>query len=158
MGKISPRKMKEYERKEFQNALHVALHHIYKHKNPTLFADFLTESEQIMLVRRIAIAKRCIAGESVEAIRRELGVGITTVTAVEQWLRARFAEYRATLQPLYEKLRAQERRQRPIIPNSFRWLRRKYPTHFLLFNLLLDDIDWGEKRERETPRKRRQYN
>lgn len=126
------------------------LHSIGKRGQPSLLADLLTESEQIMLVRRVAIAKNLIVGKTIHRICQELHVGITTVMSVERWLQEKFTEYRTALPPLYEEARelALARKERPIIPYTFRWMRRKYPMHFLLLNLLLDDIDW-EKGKRE---------
>lgn len=126
-----------------------------KKGQPSLVADLLTESEQVMLVRRVAIAKNLIAGKTIQHICQELHVGITTVMSVERWLQEKFGEYRSALPPLYEEMRekALARREPPIIPYTFRWMRRKYPMHFLLFNLLLDDIDWerGEQKPKNSP-------
>lgn len=126
-----------------------------KKGQPLLVADLLTESEQVMLVRRVAIAKNLIAGKTIQHICQELHVGITTVMSVERWLQAKFAEYRMALPPLYEEARerALAQKERPVIPYTLRWMRRKYPMHFLLFNLLLDDIDWerGEKKPKNSP-------
>ncbi len=131
--------------------LMTVLQSIGKRGQPSLLADLLTESEQVMLVRRVAIAKNLIAGKTIHRICQELHVGITTVTSVERWLQEKFTEYRTALPPLYEEARALAlaRKERPIIPYTFRWMRRKYPMHFLLLNLLLDDIDW-EKGKREA--------
>ena len=54
-----------------------------------LVSDLLTKSEITMLARRIQIARRILAGQSVNSIRKELRVGIHTIAAVERWLHER---------------------------------------------------------------------
>lgn len=156
-GKVSPwaltKRTKEALRKELERACEC----IRTHKDFPLFLDLLTESEWIMLARRILVAKRLIAGHVPYVIQRDLKVGQATVTSIDQLLKSRFEEYRKTLPSLYEELyekAREERRKRPIEPTSFRWLRRKYPLHFLLFNMLLDDINWkkgSSSRHRPKP-------
>lgn len=114
-------------------------------KSVHLLLSLFTESEQVMLVRRIQITKRLIAGRSSIAIRRELRVGQATIENMQQWLKKGLPTYQKVFHDLYEELCRKERQSRPIIPYSFRWMRRKYPMHFLLFNLILDDIDWEKE-------------
>ncbi len=143
-GKISPKTMGTKKKQELEKELLRALEKIRKEKNVSLFLSLCTASEQVMLARRIQIAKRLLAGKNSLSIRRELRVGQATVDGVEQWLRKSFNVYQKVFHDLYEELCRKERQSRPIIPYSFRWMRRKYPMHFLLFNLLLDDIDWSK--------------
>lgn len=146
-GRLSPRKIPLHKKESLRKELLRACECIRKSKDFTLFLDFLTEGEHIMIARRILIAKRLIAGMTIRDIRRELDVGQATIESVHRWLRARFLEYRSVLPSLYQELKEQaqqEKRKAPLIPYSFRWIRRKYPLHSLIFNLLLDDIDWTQ--------------
>jgi Trp operon repressor len=154
-GKVSPKKLQRQEKELLRESLLKALQRIGQEKDMGLVLEILTESEQVMLARRIQVAKHLLAGESQGEIRAALRVGQATVESVDRWLRGRFEEYRQTLPTLYKETRereVEERRGRPIEPYSFRWLRRKYPLHFLLFNLLLDDIPWGH-RQKGKPRR-----
>ena len=48
--------------------------------------DLLTESERIMMGRRIIIAQRLLEDKSYLEIKRELGVGMDTIIRVHRWL------------------------------------------------------------------------
>lgn len=144
-GRVSPKKIPLHKKQNLRRELLRACDCIRKSKDFTLFLDFLTEGEHIMIARRILIAKRLMTGMSIRDIRRELDVGQATIESVHRWLRVRFLEYQSVLPSLYQELKEQaqeQKRKAPIIPYSFRWIRRKYPLHSLIFNLLLDDIDW----------------
>jgi uncharacterized protein YerC len=147
-GKVRLRNLRSAERKRVRCELLQALEHIHRRKDFPLFVDLLTESEQIMLSRRIRIAKMLMMGMSAREIGSSCSAGLPTIRSIDRWLRSRFDDYRETLSTLYAILQEdvrKERRQRPIIPHSFRSLRRKYPLHFLIFNILLDDLEWGAK-------------
>lgn len=96
--------------------------------------DLLTESERIMLGRRIIIARLILKGVSYEAIRRELGVGYATIRRVAKWLHDEFPGYERALEGLEKEMdkRAIQIEARDD-PFSFAALKRKYPLHFLLF-------------------------
>lgn len=157
MGKVSPRKLSQRNQDALDNELLKALREILRKKDPELLLVLLTQTEQMMVARRIQVAKRLLAGWTIREIRRDLSVGQATVEAVEKWLRQQFTDYRDVLPSLYEELRkqAQERRRaQPVVQYTFRWLRRKYPLHFLLFNLLLDDLEFGRKKKKQPAKHR----
>lgn len=52
----------------------------------SLLRQLLTDSEVVMLGRRLEIASRLRRGESYIAIRNELGVGFATIQSVARWL------------------------------------------------------------------------
>lgn len=141
-GKVSPKTIGTKKKQELDRELVQALATIRKEKNVRLLLSLFTASEHVMLARRIQIAKRLIAGRSSIAIRRELRVGQATVDSIHAWLQQNAGDYQKAFRDLHEELRRKERQSKPIIPYSFRWMRRRYPMHFLLFNLFLDDIDW----------------
>lgn len=141
---------------------------IIKQNNPELFLELLTASERVMIVRRIQIAKRLIENYNFDVIRRELNVGQATIESVEKWLSENFSEYQSILPSIIEDIKreAQEKRRRqPMYAYSFRWIRRKYPIHFYLLNLILDDINWNNENSKPqkpqttpyAPKKNRSY-
>lgn len=96
--------------------------------------DLLTQSERIMLGRRLMIARLLLRGETYESIQRRLGVGRTTVSRVERWLQDEFPGYEQALAGLEKEM--DKRAVRAEIkdnPFSYAALKRKYPLHFLLF-------------------------
>ncbi|HVW67306.1 MAG TPA: Trp family transcriptional regulator [Candidatus Peribacteraceae bacterium] len=104
----------------------------------TLLRLLLTESERIMCGRRIQIAKLLLAGCSHKMITEKLKVGLTTVQNTERWLREA-GEYHATFPDLYAEFRTLKSGQFiKKYGGSFTSLQKKYPLHFLLFSLLID--------------------
>ena len=107
--------------------------------------DLLTESEIVMLSRRLEVARLLLSGESYHHISGQLGVGLTTVYGVDEWLQKKFKEYRAVLPPLFkmndEDIKKNFGTRIPLDPLSLRAIRKRYPAQSLLLNLLLGDPD-----------------
>lgn len=149
MGKLDFRKLSKEDLVDLEDELWKTLKGMrdLKRDPSVLFRDLLTMSEVIMLARRIQIAKLLMCGSSVHAICSTLSVGISTVQSIDRWLREKFQDYRDVLPQLYRQTRAlqesKDRKRVLIEPYSFRWLRRKYPLHSLLFNAILDDLHFG---------------
>ena len=101
-------------------------------KGRAFLEDLLTESEVTMFARRIEIARRLLRGLSFDEIKSELHVGRQTIAAVDRWLDGKLHGYRAELCP------AGRRGGAPVLSYTFESLRKKYPAHFLLINILLD--------------------
>ena len=122
-------------------------------KTKQFLKDLLTPSERVMLGRRILIAQMIIQGFTVDEIRARLGVGTTTIVNVRTWLEDEFPGYERAVA---EMERAYKRRG--MKPLSFAWLRRKYPLHFLLFNIAEELFSSQEhtQRKRTRTRKRKQ--
>ncbi len=98
--------------------------------------DLLTPSERIMLGRRIVIAKHLLSGKTYQDIQVELKVGSDTVWKVHRWLLDSMPGYEDALKGMQQEF--DKRKQRAKIgsaPFSFKAIKRKYPLHFLLFNL-----------------------
>ena len=112
--------------------------------------DILTPSEIVMFIRRIRITKKLLRGNTYEDIRRELGVGYTTITAVDRWLSKKFESYRQVITPLLQKEDKKGGRSLPWEEGSFKALRRRYPLHFLFLNVLLNDIEWNIPKKKVT--------
>ncbi len=152
MSKIEYAKLPPEERLALSEELRASLLHLPQKSDIVGFLfDFLTQSEQVMLARRIRIAKHLLSGKTHHEIRAELRVGFDTIRLVHGWLEEKFTNYRAILPPLLEeqkgksKTSGKHRYRIPLDPNSFRGLRKRYPAHFLLLNLLLGDPDVYEE-------------
>ena len=91
----------------------------------------LTESERIMLGRRVQIARKLLNGETSRSISADLKVGLDTVFKMEKWLDAEF--------PGYEKMLAQvpgasdKEEKKKLRQDLWAQMKKKYPLHFLLF-------------------------
>lgn len=102
------------------------------------FKDLLSESESIMLSRRIMIAKCLLDGMTYEEIRSRMKAGHDNIAKVHNWLVRGFGGYEKAVREFNKALDRRGINKIPVAPYSFEWLRRKYPLHFLLFNLFLD--------------------
>lgn len=91
----------------------------------------LTESEIIMLGRRIQIARRLLLHESQAEIQIGLHVGQTTIEGVEKWLQKKLPGYRRNFYVAKKKSRGKDL-------SADHTLRQRYPTEFLLISLLLE--------------------
>jgi len=111
-----------------------------KEQNASLLALLLTDSEKLMLMRRVHIAKLLIQGMSVEEIKKRLEVGAATVGTVERWLREHFADYRSALAGVYDDVRRDIEERGDVQIHSLGWLRKKYPLHFFLISLMIEDM------------------
>jgi len=101
------------------------------------FKDLLTLGEMVMISRRIQIAKMLLDGQTYETIKSKLKVGATTVSQVERWLNNGFGGYKTTIKKYknkYSNFKKSEINIEP--PFSLTSIRKKYPLHFLLLNLL----------------------
>jgi|SRR3989344_2551104 len=159
MGKLDFRKLSKNDLVDLEEELWKTLKGMRAlKKDPSLlFRDLLTMSEVIMLARRIQIAKLLMCGHSQQDICSKLCVGLSTVQSIDRWLREKFEDYRDVLPDLYRKTcalqRQKDRKCAPIDPYSFRWLRRKYPLHFLLFTIVLNDLHFDFHETHPTNRK-----
>jgi TrpR-related protein YerC/YecD len=94
--------------------------------------DLLTPSEIIMIMHRIEIAKMLLAGFSYSEISKKLKVGFNTITGVNRWLFNGFGGYIDAL----KEAENQKQREAVIPMNEWEILKKKYPVHFYIFNLL----------------------
>lgn len=105
-----------------------------------LLRDLLTESERVMLGRRILIARLLLSGESYEAIGKALGVGTNTIRRVHRWLNDEFPGYEDAIKGLEETFERRKRGTSGIdkylyATSELYRLKKKYPIHFFLFPL-----------------------
>ncbi len=106
------------------------------------FKNLLTPDEIAMLMRRIEIASLLLVGFTYEQITQLLGVGRGKTINVQKTLAKGGEGYKIVVKRLLErrkkkikKLKKIEKTQRSV----FESLKKRYPLHFLLFNLI-DEI------------------
>jgi len=96
------------------------------------FKDLLTPSESIMIVYRIEIAKMLLQGFSYVDIKKKLKVGDCTINGVNRWLYNGFGGYMKEI----KKAKNHKDRYASLPKNEWEAIKKKYPAHFLIFNLL----------------------
>jgi len=103
--------------------------------------DLLTESERVMMGRRIIIAQRLLEEKSYLEIRQELGVGMDTIIRVHRWLEDDVHGYEKVVKKLEKIFESRQEKidKAYLDPFSFEGLKKRYPLHFFLFNLF-DDL------------------
>ena len=87
MSKIIPIKLSKKEYNHMLNLLYSKMSKLNsKQKVADFLSDLLTESEQVMILRRLQIAKLLLEGKTYYEIRMALGVGISTIKNVRHKL------------------------------------------------------------------------
>lgn len=146
MTKVNPRFLDPKERREYLDLLWTSIAGLETRQGvKNFFKDLLSESEAVMLARRILIAKMLLEGKTYQEIIDELKVGIDTINRVSQWLSSGFGGYEKAIKAFDRALakRKEIEKKKFLRPYSFDWLKNKYPLHFLLFNLI--DLDSQKK-------------
>jgi uncharacterized protein YerC len=128
------RDLTQDERMETYDALYTAAGTVRGRAAMKLFLrDLLTESERIMLGRRILIARALIDEETPAAIAARLSVGMDTVYRVQRWLEDQFPGFETAIAEMKSGMAKRKNKIEHAVPFSFQWLKKKYPLHFLLF-------------------------
>ena len=87
MAKIIPSKLSPKEIGQLLDLLFIKISKLKNKKEVAEFlSDILTESEQVMILRRLQIAKMLLDGETYYNIRNKLGVGKSTIQNVRHKL------------------------------------------------------------------------
>lgn len=108
--------------------------------------NILTESEQLMIARRLVIARMFLAGLPQNEIRLQLRFSPNTIWKVNRWLMEQIPEYGKALQKIDTETKERAAKSRKpsyhhYNPFSFAAIKKKYPMHFLLFNLADEIIE-----------------
>ncbi|MFA6097747.1 MAG: YerC/YecD family TrpR-related protein [Candidatus Paceibacterota bacterium] len=152
MSRVNPRILDSKVKMKYLDLLWTSIAQLEtKEEVKKFFKDLLSESEAIMLARRIEIAKRLIDGQSYDEIAGDLKVGTDTISRVQQWLISGFGGYEKAIDGFNKELGNRIGRIKNIneeIPYSFTWIKKKYPLHFLLFNLLSGDSHASKRAKR----------
>tara|TARA_B100000745_G_scaffold55794_2_gene33022 strand:- start:4551 stop:4994 length:444 start_codon:yes stop_codon:yes gene_type:complete len=103
-----------------------------------LIDKLLTESEKLTLGRRLLISRLILEGKSQAEVNEILHVSPNTFTRTRKWLQQEIPAYGEAIKE-YEKdlatRKAVQKSKDYSDPFTFDGLRKKYPGHFLLFNL-----------------------
>lgn len=97
--------------------------------------DLLTESERVMLGRRILIAQKLLMGSTYREVARSLGVGRDTVRTVQNWLEDQMPGYEEAIKGMEREYDARRKKHSRPEFGTLSWLKKKYPVNFLLFTL-----------------------
>lgn len=131
--KVRAKNLSDKHRIEVLDTLYTAAAGVKGRAAMKLFLrDLLTESERIMLGRRIIIARKLIVGETHRSIEVELRVGKDTVWRVQRWLNDQLPGFENAVAELEKEFANREFRKLYAQSAMFR-LKKRYPAHFLLF-------------------------
>lgn len=136
-GKVKYNELTNFEKKKFLGEFYsmVSLLHS-RDEVKNFFKDLLTLSEVVMISRRIQIAKMLLAGMGYDEIKGSLKVGNSTINHVEKWLNNGFGGYKEIIKRYNKKKNLKKTNKIPTHSFSWQHIKRKYPLHFLLLNLL----------------------
>lgn len=137
--KLQPRKVKKEDKVKYLDSLYSIITSLKSREEIENFLKhLLTESEQIMIGRRLLIAKGLLEDKSYDEIIDELHVGADTITRIHRWLAQMPDNHEKSIKNLEKKLYSKKPKSEGSYPEplSFAWLKKKYPLHFLLFNLI----------------------
>ncbi len=124
----------EHERRATLDALYTAAGTVRGRAAMKLFLrDLLTESERLMLGRRILIARLLLTGKTDREVAQELRVGADTVWRVKRWLRDQIPGYEQAITDLEQEYKTREKKRSAPRFGTFAYLKKKYPLHFLFF-------------------------
>lgn len=98
----------------------------------TFLRDLLTESERVMLGRRIIIARLLLQDETRDEIRKRTGAGLSTIDRIHRWLKDEMPGYENAIGAMEEELGRRDFKRKYSKSLLFR-LKRRYPLHYLLF-------------------------
>lgn len=137
-GKVKYNSLSEEERKKYLGEFYSMISLLKgREEVKNFFKDLLTLSETVMISRRIQIAKMLLEGFTLEEIRKKLKVGFTTINQVEKWLNNGFGGYKQAIKKFKNKYKEKDEFEKyGEIPFSKEWVRKKYPLHYLLANIL----------------------
>lgn len=139
--KIKKIQLTEQEKTKILDALYTTISALKGRESTRLFLrDLLTESERIMLGRRIIIARKLLAGEHYDDIIKDMRVGQDTINRVYQWLTDTAPGYEEAIQGMRKEMKKRDNKRRlsriygdPSWRGVLAQLKDKYPLHFLLF-------------------------
>lgn len=130
--------MDNKDRMKYLDALYTSISGLKSREEIKNFLkDLLTESERVMIGRRILIAQKLLENKTYNEIVEEMHVGFDTIMRVHRWLEDESDGYEKAVRALEKELsqRTKKLETKYIDPFSFAGLKKKYPLHFFLFNL-----------------------
>ncbi len=140
MPRTNPRKLDPKIRMKYLDLLWTSIAELKSREEVrNFFKDLLSETESVMLARRLLIAQYLLTGKGYDEISVELKTSHATIASVHRWLISGFGGYENAIkkfETVVAKRFGGKEKANKAIPYSFEWVKRKYPLHFLLFNLL----------------------
>lgn len=164
MAKINPQRIQKKYWQELEWTFRTALRRLGLHeRNSQLLRTLFTESEVVILARRIKVAERLLCGIPFEAIQKELGVGLSTIRFVHRWLGEDLEQLRSLATSLGKDRSSKKKHSLKkstyweIDPHSFDGLRSHHPQWFPILNFLLGDPreKYESEEEEYAPEKER---
>ena len=137
-GKVKYHELSDSEKKKYLGEFY-SMVALLKNREEvkSFFKDLLTLSEVVMVSRRIQVAKMLLEGYTHEEIRKKLKIGFTTISQVEKWLNNGFGGYEKIIKKYEKKYKELDEFDKyGEVPFSPKWVRKKYPMHYFLSNLL----------------------
>jgi uncharacterized protein YerC len=135
--KVKAKELSDRQRIDTLDALYTAAGSVRGREAMKLFLrDLLTESERIMLGRRIIIARQLIGNSTYDDIAADLKVGHDTIHRVQRWLEDQLPGYEQAIHGMeqeFEKRAAKQEAKQLYATSALYRLKKKYPGHFLLF-------------------------
>ncbi len=135
--KVRSKELTNEARMETLDALYTAMSSIKDRTAMKAFLkDLLTESERIMLGRRIMLARAILSGMTYDEIVLEYKVGKDTILKIHRWLDDQFPGYETVVQQMEKEFKARKEKfenKKMYATSALYRLKKKYPLHFLLF-------------------------
>lgn len=135
--KVRAKELSDTQKLETLDALYTAAGTIRGRDAMKLFLrDLLTESERIMLGRRILIARHVLSGKSRDDIATEMKVGYDTIHKVARWLDDQVPGYERAIKDMEKEFAVRKARyedKKLYATSALYRLKKKYPAHFLFF-------------------------
>lgn len=161
MSKVDYRTVDGEERRKMMRELSRLLLSITNERDMLqLLYRLFTPSEIVMIGRRMQIAELMVNGWSYHSIQEELNVGLGTIKSVDRWLEYIMKDY-DRFRSKQKQARNNQKRRRQAQEwaqlGSLDHIRRKYPLHFLVINVLLDSTIQSQlpsRRNNKSPRKK----
>ncbi len=94
MPKILPYALPSKTKKELLKDFYDFVSTLNREETEDFFYNFLTASEKIILARRLRVAKMLLQGYTQTQVRNKLGVGVSTIQFVQNWIRDELEERR----------------------------------------------------------------
>jgi uncharacterized protein YerC len=133
--RVKSKLLSDSERMETLDALYTAAGTLKgRDAAKNFLKDLLTESERIMLGRRILIARALLSGHTHDEIVATYKVGKDTIGKIARWLDDQLPGYEKVVDDMEAEFKTrQDKVDIARDPFSFKALKKKYPLHFLLF-------------------------
>ncbi len=137
--KVKSRNLKKEDKIKFLDALYTATSTLKTRDDMKKFLrDLLTESERIMIGRRIVIAHKLLHNEPYDQIVETMKAGKDTIAKIDCWLQDETRGYEQAIKEFDKILESRKNyvRRDHHKHGPFARIKKKYPLHFFLFNLV----------------------